>query len=174
MNLQFELPNAANGILFSLDSFPGAKAVVVVFTCNHCPYAVAYEERLIQFAREYAPQQVPLIAICPNDAKQYPQDSFENMKVRVEAKGFNFPYLHDEDQSVATAYGAERTPHAYVLQKGINGWEVVYQGSWDDNYQDAANVTRKYVEETVQNLMEGKHKRIENTKPVGCSIKWKA
>lgn len=173
MELQFKLPNAANGNLFSLDSFPGSRAIVVVFTCNHCPYAVAYEHRLVQFASEYGPQKVQLIAICPNDAQKYPQDSFENMKVRAESKGFNFPYLHDEDQSIATAYGAERTPHVYVLQPDINGWSVAYQGAWDDNYEDARNVKHKYVEQVVGNILRGQAIEVENTRAIGCSIKWK-
>ena len=150
--------------------------MVVVFTCNHCPYAVAYEDRLIQLQADFAQQQVQLIAICANDAVNYPQDSFERMKERALSKEFNFPYLHDESQTVATNYAATRTPHAYVLGKDTTDWKVIYQGAIDDNdnYRMPQPITRKYVEEAIQHVLEGNVSALPNVQPVGCSIKWKS
>lgn len=175
VDLNFNLPNAINGEYFSLETFNGARVLVVVFTCNHCPYAVAYEDRLIQLQKDFAQHQVQLIAISSNDAVQYPQDSFDRMKERAQTKGFNFPYLYDADQSVARNYGAERTPHIYVMGKDINGWRVIYQGTIDDNanYKEPKPVTRKFAEEAIWKGLEGDMKGIPDTVPVGCSIKWK-
>jgi peroxiredoxin len=110
----FSLP-ATDGETYSLASFANADVLVVVFTCNHCPYAIAAEDRLVELQRDYATRGVRLVAINPNDSEGYPADSFDNMVVRAEAKGFNFPYLHDEPQAVARAYDAACTPDVFVF-----------------------------------------------------------
>ncbi len=115
----------------------------------------------------------PVVAINPNDATEYPDDSFENMKVRAKEKNFNFPYLHDESQETALAYGAKKTPHVYLLKKVKDGFEVVYIGAIDDNYTAAKKAKKKYVEETITAIESGKEVSTNSTAAVGCSIKWK-
>lgn len=172
--MNFSLKNI-DGRLVSLADFPEAKGFILVFTCNHCPYAIAYEDRLQALHVNFAPQGFPLIAINPNDATRFPQDSFANMQQRAQEKGFSFPYLHDETQAVAKLLGAERTPHAFVLQRGSGGenLRVVYEGAIDDNYQNAALVREAYVAEQVQQLLDTGRSGYTETVPIGCSIKWK-
>ena len=170
--MNFTLPNIDDSQI-SLDSYPDAKGFIIVFTCNHCPYAIAYETRFEQLHEKYAPQGYPLIAINSNDPIKYPQDSFENMKVRATDKGFKFPYLFDESQEVARAYGAKCTPHVYLLNKTDNELMLVYQGAIDDNYQSAARVKKHYLTDRLDVLLEGKNLTYSETVPIGCSIKWK-
>lgn len=154
-------------------SFPGAKGFVVVFTCNHCPYAKLYEDRIMAIDKKYSPLGYQVIAVNPNDAEQYPEDSYENMKIRAAEKGFAFPYLHDESQETARAYGAEKTPHVYVVQ-ALNGEYVVkYVGAIDNNAKDAAAADQKYLENALDELLAGKEVTVQSTKAVGCSVKWK-
>ena len=172
MNTTFSLPHV-DGQQIGLDTFPDAKAVILIFTCNHCPYAIAYEGRIADLHAEFAPQGIPVIAISSNDAGQYPQDSFEQMKVRAQAKGFAYPYLYDEDQSVARAFDAERTPHAFILLRQGTGWEVVYKGAIDDHYQDPHAVRDAYVAGTARRILATGGAPYRETPAVGCSIKWK-
>ena len=130
-----DLPGT-DGKKYGLDSFKGAKLVVVSFTCNHCPYAKAYEDRFITLAREFAARGVAFVAINPNDDVTYPDDSFENMKVRAREKSFPFPYLRDERQDVARAYGAVCTPHLFVLN---GARKLAYEGRIDDNWKSSAD-----------------------------------
>lgn len=168
----FKLKNT-NDKLVSLSDFTTAKGFIVVFTCNHCPYAVAYEERIEAIHKKYAGKGFPVIAINPNDADNYPEDSFENMKVGAKQKGFSFPYLYDDTQNIAKAYGAQRTPHVYVLEKKGTDFIVKYVGAIDDNSQDASAVKVKYLENTIDELLAGKEVSTKETKAIGCSIKWK-
>jgi len=169
--LEFELKNI-DGQMFSLKS-TAVRGYVVVFTCNHCPFSKKYEDRLIKLNNITTPKGYPLVAINSNDAEQYPEDSFENMKVRAKEKGFNFPYLHDETQEVARTYGATKTPHVFVLAKEHGAFVVKYIGAVDDNTDDEAAVKMKYVENAIDALTTGNLINPELTKAIGCSIKWK-
>ncbi|MBK9401082.1 MAG: thioredoxin family protein [Bacteroidetes bacterium] len=168
----FKLTNI-DGKKVSLNDYPEAKGVILVFTCNHCPFSVAYEDRIIGLHNKYVSKGYPVVAINSNDAKAYPDDSFENMVVRAKDKAFPFRYLHDESQEIARNYGATRTPHVYVLNKEKESWVVRYIGAIDDNTDSPAEVTKKYVETAVNELLEGKPVSTSFTKAIGCSIKWK-
>lgn len=170
--MQHPLKNV-DGQMISLDSYPEAKGFIIVFTCNHCPYAIPYEGRLNALHDRFASQGYPLIAICANDPVKYPQDSYENMIVRAKAKDFRFPYLVDESQEVAHTYGAERTPHAFVYQRQGADLRLVYKGAIDDNYRQPAQVQSHYVAEQVERLIAGENPEYTETPAVGCSIKWK-
>jgi peroxiredoxin len=165
----FSLKNV-EGKDISLAGIQGAKGYIVVFTCNHCPYAIAYEDRIMGLHKKYAPQGYPVVAINPNDKDVQPADSYENMKVRAREKGFLFDYVYDATQEIARTYGATRTPHVYILDKNR---VVRYIGAIDDNSEDAAAVKEKYVENAVDALLSGKEVALKETKAIGCSIKWK-
>lgn len=165
----FDLP-AVDGQDYSLGSFSGKQAVVVIFSCNHCPYVVATEDRMIGLQADYADRGVQLVAINPNDEVQYPADSFEAMKTRAAEKGFNFPYLRDESQQVARAYGASVTPEVFLVDAGGT---VVYHGRIDDNVMEPDSVGRHDLQEALDELLAGKEISLQETEPVGCSVKWK-
>ena len=166
----FKLKNI-NGEFVSLKDYDKAKGFIVIFTCNTCPYARAYEERIVALDKQYADQGYPVIAIMPNNPKAKPGDNFESMQQRAKDKGFTFPYLIDEGQKIYPQYGATKTPHVYVLQRTEKGNKVEYIGAIDDNYQDASAVGVKYVEDAVDALMKGEEIKEKNTKAIGCSIK---
>jgi len=161
---------ATDGRKYSLDSFKNAKMVVVSFTCNHCPYAKSYEDRFISLVKEFTPKGVAFVAINPNDAMTYPEDSFENMKVRAREKSFPFPYLRDDLQQVARAYGAVCTPHLFVLDSNR---KLAYEGHIDDNWKDPAAARSHDLRNAMEDLLAGVPVRVPNTNPMGCSIKWK-
>ncbi|WP_128546294.1 thioredoxin family protein [Larkinella soli] len=169
----FRLKNV-DGRMVALNDYRNGQGVVIVFTTNHCPFAKAYEERIIALDRKYAPQGFPLVAIQPNDPTAYVEDSFENMQVRAKEKGYSFPYLVDESQAVAQAFGASRTPQAYVLKRTGDRFRVEYAGMIDDSPQDPAGVKRRFVEEAVGNLLGGRPVVTSTTRPIGCAIKWKS
>ena len=166
----FELKNI-DGKMVSLSDYKDAKGFLVIFTCNHCPYAVAYEDRIIGLDAKYKPQGVPVIAINPNNPEVQPQDSYDKMKIRAKEKGFTFPYLLDDGQKIYPQYGASRTPHVFLLKKTTEGNIVTYIGAIDDNYQNADAVETKYVEDAVDAMLKGEKIPIETTKAIGCSIK---
>jgi peroxiredoxin len=166
----FSLENI-DGNMVSLADFKDAKGFIVVFTCNTCPYAVAYEDRVEALNKKYADKGYPVIAIMPNNTDVKPGDSMEAMKARAKAKGFTFPYLMDEGQKVYPRYGATKTPHVYILEKTKKGNEVKYIGAIDDNYKDASAVNDKYVENAVDALLQGKEVEVNRTRAIGCSIK---
>lgn len=168
----FKLKNI-DGTYVSLSDFEDAKGFIVIFTCNHCPYSVAYEDRIIELDKKYKDKGYPVIAINPNDPEFYPSDSYENMKVRAKEKGFTFPYLFDEEQEIYPQYGATRTPHVFLLNKSGSDYIVEYIGAIDDNYADAAAVKKPYVEEAVDALLKGSAPETNFTKAIGCSIKAK-
>jgi len=155
----------------SLSDFKEAKGFIIVFTCNTCPYAVAYEDRIEALNKKYAPKGYPLIAIMPNNVKTKPGDSMKEMQKRAKQKGFTFPYLMDADQSIYPQYGATKTPHIYVLELTDRGPVVQYIGAIDDNYKDATLVKNKYVENAVDALLDGVSFEVHKTKAIGCSIK---
>jgi peroxiredoxin len=166
----FSLENI-DGSMVSLSNFDTAKGFIVVFTCNTCPYAVAYEDRIEALNKAYASAGYPVVAIMPNNVSVKPGDSMEAMKQRAQEKGFTFPYLIDIDQSIYPQYGATKTPHVYVLQKTQKGNIVKYIGAIDDNYKDASKVKVKYVEDAVKALLSGSEIKTSKTKAIGCSIK---
>ncbi len=165
----FSLP-ATDGRTYSLKDFQDARALVVVFTCNHCPYAQACEDRLIAIQDDYREKGVQLVAINPNDAENYPEDSFENMVRRAKEKGYNFPYLRDETQEVARAYDAACTPDVFVFGPDR---KLVYNGRIDDNWQEPAKVTRQDLRIVLDCVLEGKPIPFDPVPSMGCSIKWK-
>lgn len=166
----FSLKNI-DGNMISLADFKEAKGFIVVFTCNTCPYAVAYEDRVEALNKKYVNQGYPVIAIMPNNPDVQPGDTFEAMQARARAKGFTFPYLTDSGQKIYPQYGATKTPHVYILQKTKKGNEVKYIGAIDDNYQDEASVSKKYVENAVDALLKGKEIEEKETRAIGCTIK---
>ncbi len=165
----FTLPGA-DGKDHSLNSYKEKKIVIVVFTCNHCPYVQAYEDRLLSIQRDYADKGVQLIAINPNDSSGYPEDSFDNMVKRAQKKNFTFPYLRDKTQRVARSYGAEYTPEVFVLN---SRFEVRYIGRVDDNWQNPDKVKTHDLRNAINAVLA--HKKVENpvTHAIGCTIKWK-
>jgi peroxiredoxin len=148
-----------------LADYEDAKAVVVVFTCNHCPVAQAYEGRLVALQDQYKEQGVQLLAINVNNL---PADRLEAMKKRAEEKGFNFPYLYDSSQKTGHAYGATVTPHVFLLDKDR---KVAYQGAIDDN-MDPDKVTAHYLADAIDALLVGKKPTKATTKAFGCGIKY--
>jgi peroxiredoxin len=168
----FKLKNI-DGNTISLSDYKAQKGVIVVFTCNHCPFAKAYEDRVMALDKKYASLGYPVVAINSNDVTTYEEDSFDNMKARAKDKGYSFPYLFDETQAVAKAFGATRTPHVFVLKNDGGKFTVQYIGTIDDNAQDANGVTKRYVEDAVNNLSAGKPVVTTTTKAVGCAIRWR-
>lgn len=170
--VNFRLKNT-DGNMVSLSDFGNVKGVIVVFTSNHCPFARAYEDRIIALHSKFASQGFPVIAINPSDPGTHQDDTFEKMKERAQSKNYGYSYLVDDSQQVAKAFGAGRTPQVYVLQKSGAKYIVKYIGMIDDNPQDASGVKKHYVDEAVSNLAGGKPVVTTITKPVGCAIKWK-
>lgn len=168
----FKLKNI-DGKKMGLKDLKDAKGAIVVFTCNHCPFSKMYEDRIIALDAQFKPKGYPVVAINPNDPKAEPDDSFDKMIVRAKEKGFTFPYLVDETQGVAKAYGATNTPHAFVLEKKGKDFFVRYIGAIDDSPKDASQVSTKFVENAVNSLLEGKAVEKDQAKAIGCTIKWK-
>ncbi|MCF8334789.1 MAG: thioredoxin family protein, partial [Bacteroidales bacterium] len=150
----FKLKNI-DGSYVSLSDYENAKGFIVIFTCNHCPYAQKYEERIKQLDKKYDPKGFPVIAISPNDPELVPEDSFENMKKRAKKENYTFPYLLDEEQTIYPKYGATKTPHVFVLDKQSSDYIVKYIGAIDDNYKNAELVEQTYVEDAVDALLAG-------------------
>ncbi len=167
----FRLLNV-DGKYYSLKDLPEHKGVILIFTCNHCPYSIAYEDRIIDLHKKYAPKGFPVVAINPNDSIVQPQDSYSAMKVRASEKGFPFLYLLDDKQKVYPVYGATRTPHVYLLSKDKKGaYRVAYIGAIDDNYKDAAAVQVRYLENALEAVMQGRVADPSTTRAIGCTIK---
>jgi peroxiredoxin len=164
---EFQLPDT-DGRTWSPD---GAAATVLVFTCNHCPYALAWHERIADAARDYEPQGVRFLAINSNDADRYPRDSLQAMQQRVAGarEEWPMPYLHDESQAVARAYGALTTPDVFVLDsRGV----LRYRGAPDSDYDDPSQ-RAQWLRDALDAVLAGSELALAETKPVGCSIKWK-
>lgn len=163
----FSLKNV-DGTMKSLADYKDAKGYIVTFTCNHCPYSVMYEDRLIAIQDKYAKMGYPIIAINPNDPAVVDGDSYEDMQVRAKEKGFNFDYLYDDGQKIYPQYGATKTPHVFLLDaKRV----VKYIGAIDDNARDASAVKEKYLENAIASLVAGNDPDPSTTKAIGCSIK---
>lgn len=161
---------SVDGKMYGMSDYKDAKGFIVVFTCNHCPFAVKYEDRINALAKKYKSKGYILLAINPNDPAAEPADSYELMKVRAKEKGFAFPYLFDEGQKIYPQYGATKTPHVFLLDKNRI---VKYIGAIDDNVDSANNVKEKYLENAIAALESGKTPSPETTKAIGCSIKAK-
>ncbi len=170
MATDFNLENI-DGNMVSLSDYKDAKGFIVTFTCNTCPYAVAYEDRIEALNKKYASKGFPVIAIMPNNTDVMLGDNMKAMQERAKSKGFTFPYLTDKGQKIYPQYGATKTPHIYILEKTTAGNEVKYIGAIDDNYQDAKAVKVKYVENAVDALLKGEDVKVKETKAIGCTIK---
>mgnify|MGYP001408019135 CR=1 FL=1 len=168
--IPFELP-ATDGAYYSLDNYGDKVAVAVIFSCNHCPYVLAWEDRIIKLQADYADKGVQFIAINANNAESHPVDSFDKMQDHAKEKQFNFPYLRDEDQTVASAYGAERTPEIFLFDADRT---LRYHGAPDDNYENPEGVTQPYFRDALEAVLAGTAPAIAETAPKGCTIKWKA
>ncbi len=155
----------------SLSDFKKANGFIIIFTCNHCPYSKLYEDRIIEIDKKYKKKGYPVIAVNPNDPSVEPEDSFDNMKIRAEEKGFTFPYLFDEGQKVYPKYGATRTPHVFLLNKEKGKLIVKYIGAIDDNSKNPEEVKINYLTDAVNALIKGKNPDPNFTKAIGCSIK---
>jgi len=166
---EFNLPGT-DGKNHSLAEFKDARVLVVAFSCNHCPYVIGSEDRMIKLASDYAPRGVRFVAINSNETDNHPTDSFEHMKQRAAEKHFPFPYLRDEDQSVARAYGALRTPHFYVFD--ADG-KLRYTGRMDNHPKDATLATTHELRDAIDALLKGQTPPVEVTNPIGCNVKWK-
>jgi peroxiredoxin len=170
--MDFSLQNV-DGSYVSLSDYEDAKGFIVVFTCNGCPYAKAYQERIIDLDKKYKEKGYPVIAINPNDSDVRPDDKLEAMKQRSDEMGYTFPYLKDATQEVYRAYGATRTPHVYVLTKDGGDMMVSYIGAIDDNYQDASAVEEQFLANAVDALLAGQAPDPDFTRAIGCTIKTK-
>ena len=168
----FSLKNV-DGKMVSLSDYKSAKGVIVIFDCNTCPYSKAYNSRIIDLNKKYASSGFPVITINPNDPAQSAGDSFERMVQQAREKGYTFPYLVDESQEVSRAFGATNTPHVFIVRREGSAFKLVYIGAIDDSARDQSAIKRKYVEETVDALLEGKPVPSTRTKAIGCTIKWK-
>jgi peroxiredoxin len=166
----FSLKNV-DGQTVSLSDYKDEKGVIVIFTCNPCPFAKAYEQRIIELHEKYADKGFPVVAINPNDDGVSPEDTFDKMKERSSDKNFPFPYLKDESQEVYQSYGATRTPHIYLLENDGGAFRIAYVGAIDDNAMDASGVTQKYLEDALVSVMAGNSPDPATTKAVGCTIK---
>ena len=158
-----------DGRTHSLEGFAGKPVLVVIFSCNHCPYVQAYEDRMIDIQRDYQTLGVQLIAINSNDDVNYPEDGFNAMVERANARAFNFPYLRDASQDVAKAYGATHTPQLFVFDQGR---KLRYTGKIDDNWQNPEKVKRQYLREAMDALLKGAAPAEAETHAIGCTIKW--
>jgi len=166
--VDFQL-KGVDGKTYSLKSLADKKALAIIFSCNHCPYVQAYETRMVQLQRDYLLKGAGLVAINSNDDQGYPEDSFENMITRSKEKGFNFPYLRDETQEIARKYGAICTPHIFLFnQQRI----LSYKGRIDDN-RNPADVKSHDLRNAIDAVLSGKTPAVQETRPFGCSIKWK-
>lgn len=164
----FSLPGA-DGKTYALSQFKDKAALCVVFMCNHCPYVKATIDRLMALQRDYAGKDVQLVGINSNETVNYPEDDLPHMQQWAKQKAFNFPYLRDDSQAVAKAYGAERTPHIFLFDRNRT---LAYTGAIDDNTQDASKVTRHHLREAIDAVLAGQPLKDTQTHAIGCSIKW--
>lgn len=168
----FKLKNV-DGKMVSLSDYKSAKGFIVIFTCNHCPYAKKYEDRIIELDKKYKDQGYPVIAINPNDPAAQSEDGYKQMIDRASQKGFTFPYLVDEGQKIYPQYGATKTPHVFILQRE-NGKNIVkYIGAIDNNYENPNDVSEYYAQDAVNALIKGEPVKMTKTVAIGCTVKVK-
>jgi len=167
--VDFSLP-ALDGKTYSLQDFANGKPLVVMFICAHCPYVLAVEDRLIQLGSDLKNQGVNVVAICSNDAKDHPEDSFESLQKRAKEKNYSFTYLYDESQKIANDFGAVCTPDFFVYDSNLT---LSYRGRLDNSWKDASKVSKRELFDAVQVLLKGNKVSDDQTASMGCSIKWK-
>jgi peroxiredoxin len=165
----FSLPGV-DGKTWTLSDFDDAKLLIVVFSCNHCPFVVGSEDRMNALYADYRPKGVAMIAINSNEEANHPTDSFDHMVQRARDKGFRFPYARDESQQVAKAYGALRTPHFYVFDEDRT---LRYTGRMDDNPRQPGSETTRELRDALDALLDGREPPVTLTNPIGCNVKWK-
>jgi peroxiredoxin len=158
-----------DGTEHSLESYAAAEVLVLIQSCNHCPYVQAWEGRMKAIQADYGDRGVQLVALNSNDSVRYPEDSFEEMRKRAERQGFNFDYLWDEEQSVGRALGAERTPEVFVFDRER---KLAYHGAIDDS-RNELDVSQHYVREALDARLEGREPEVAETSITGCSVKWR-
>jgi peroxiredoxin len=161
---------AVDGNTYSRDDFRAKPVLVVMFICNHCPYVNAVEDRLIKLAREFETSGVQVVGVCANDADSYPDDAFDKLAARWRERGYGFPYLHDEAQDVARAFGAVCTPDIFVFDRDRR---LAYRGRIDDSWKDESRVTRHELADAIEALVAGRQPAREQRPSMGCSIKWR-
>lgn len=154
----------------TLESFSDRNALLVIFSCNHCPYVQAYEGRIKDIQNEYAEKGLQVVAINSNDDENYPEDSYEEMVKRAREQGFNFPYLRDDTQETAKAYSAAHTPQLFLFD---GDRKLVYTGKIDDNWQEPEKVQNQYLRDALDELLAGEEISVPETFAIGCTIKWK-
>ncbi|WP_420148454.1 thioredoxin family protein [Spirosoma sp.] len=169
----FKLKNV-DGQTISLADKKDVKGYIIAFTCNTCPVAKAYESRIIALNERFAPKGYPVVAIQSNDAQRSPGDSYEAMQQRARNSKYPFPYLYDQNQTVARTFGATNTPHMFVVQRDGSQYKVAYIGAIDNNQGDPASADKKFVENAVNELLAGKPVTTSSARAVGCGIKWKS
>jgi peroxiredoxin len=165
---EFKL-KGVDGKDYSISSFKDSKVLVVFFSCNHCPFVVGSEARMVQFHKDYTPKGVAMIAINANETQNHPADSYEHMVTHAKEKGLTFPYVRDDSQDVARAYGALRTPHYYVFDKDR---KLRYTGRMDDNPRTPGAEKTHELRDAVDAVLAGKKPPVELTNPIGCNVKW--
>lgn len=165
----FTLKNV-DGKMITLSEIQNVKGYIIVFTCNHCPYAQLYEQRIIDLHRKFSPKGFPVVAINPNSPLIVPEDSYEEMQKRARLRRYPFVYLFDEEQTVFPRFGANRTPHVFILDQDR---VVKYIGAIDDNPESPNSVKNRFVEDAIQQILAGGHPEPEFTRAVGCTIKRK-
>jgi peroxiredoxin len=156
---------------YGLADVRGPKGMLVMFICNHCPYVKAVEDRLLRLARELEPRGVQFVAVCSNDSESYPDDAFDKLAARWREKGYGFPYLHDDSQEVARAFGAVCTPDIFVYDQARR---LVYRGRIDDSWKDESKVTQRELAAALEAIVEGRPVAKEQRPSMGCSIKWRS
>ncbi len=166
---QFNLPGT-DGNSYSSEGFKNKNILIVIFSCNHCPYVQAYEERMIDLQKEFKDRGVQIVAINSNYDSKYPEDSFDEMKKRAVERKFNFPYLRDETQKIAKAFGASHTPQIFLFNKER---KLKYEGKIDDNWQEPDRVQNHYLRDAITEVLDEREVSIPETFSIGCTIKWK-
>ncbi len=165
---------STNGKMISLSDYSDEKGLILIFDCNTCPYSQAYRERIKELHAMYASRGFPVLAVNPNDPVKQPGDSFEAMVAYAQKHNYQHPYVQDIEQDVTRAFGATNTPHVFVLKNEGGSFRVSYIGAIDNNTRSAADADKKYVQDAVNALLEGKQPKEVKTKAIGCSIKWKS
>lgn len=168
----FKLKNV-DGSYVSLSNYPDAKGFIIVFTCNHCPFAKLYPARLNELNLKYKKLGIPLLAISSTDTIAYEEDTYVKMVEKSKNESFNFPYLYDGQQTVAKNFKAQKTPHAYVIWKEKGQWTIKYQGAIDDNGAEPEKVENNYIALAIEQLLNNKEVKIKETKSIGCQIRFR-
>jgi peroxiredoxin len=161
---------SVDGSVRSAEDYRSARALAVIFWCNHCPYVRAWEDRVIALQREYADRGAQFLLVSSNDPQKYPDDSFDEMQKRAREKGYPFPYLFDETQEVARQYGAERTPEIFLFDET---GALRYHGAPDDDYENPSAVKQRYFRDALEAVLAGTPPATSETPPKGCTIKWR-